>query len=365
MAEQIDTTDIQYQKPDTIDSPIYVKPNAYDDDDRNESAVHHLRIKTVIEVYQGDNKRPVSPDLDDDDDDKEGELVVETMKPNSFDSATPPTVTSSVLSEAPSATTQTTITEELAALSLHTSLTSSSIVSPSPSATSSTTTTSTMESNSSKQALLNSLKAKLKTKDPKDTVVYDVRKHSLVQPHQHDIYFHGTKKLAYRKQQSHSYSWGFQNILYRIEQDDLEEKQAAETRRKAFQKDIVVAWADQERELKNKTNSHLLFVYQMEFEDYKLRWKRPSLLSHDMVCQVSLKDQRKQWRVLAEFDSHGMGYLIHVGRLIIDKAGLALFEDRAQLEANLLITCCTMVDLMREVVEKAVGVGNGGVVGSD
>jgi len=60
-----------------------------------------------------------------------------------------------------------------------------------------------------------------------------------------------------------------------------------------------------------------------------------------------------------------MGYFIHLGELIIDKNALNLVERPDHLEAHIIVTCCTLIDLMREVVEKAVGLNKGGVVGSD
>ncbi|CAO3644798.1 unnamed protein product [Cunninghamella echinulata] len=280
----------------------------------------------------------------------------------------------------------------------------------------------------------------LKRRSSKDVVSYDIRKHALTQPHHHDIYLGGTKELIYRKRQPHSYSWGFQNILYQAKMDQDYQNAAdrytkygmkiAEARRRAFQKDITIEWGldemnhsnsnsnndgkgggggeEEEEEYKvddddddmrsqesqdilkprcrkflNVNNSHLLFIYTTQYDtQYCLRWKRPSLVSHDMTCEIrkleqeddSLEDEvkkkkkdkkKKNWQLLAEFDSHGMGYLIHIGRLTIDKRGLSLVERPDHLESHLLITCCTLVDLMREVVQKAVGLSSGGVASSN
>ncbi|KAG1450596.1 hypothetical protein G6F56_008306 [Rhizopus delemar] len=326
-----DTIDgIPTQKPDTIDKNKYDKPNAYEEEEEQK---HYPLPPEVLEdlIIRSDFVDGKRPDVKTSDE---------------------PSVTSSLLSHISPSTTSL-------------STTGFPVLSPSISSVSSTTSSSSATS-SSRLALLEVLKKK----PMEDMIRYELRKLSLTRPEQHDIYFYGTKVKAYKKIQPHSYSWGFQNTLYRVFND--EELKVAETRRRAFKKDITVEWGefgvdDESAELTspllNVTKSHLLFTYETEFEGYRLRWKRVSLLSHDMVCEV--KNQKEKWHVIAEFDSHRMGYLIHLGKLIIDKNALNLVEKPNDFEAHIVVVCCTLIDLMREVVEKAVGINKGGIVGSD
>ncbi|KAI8330970.1 hypothetical protein BC941DRAFT_496536 [Chlamydoabsidia padenii] len=198
-----------------------------------------------------------------------------------------------------------------------------------------------------------------------DIIKYDLCKPSLSQPQHHDIYQSDTKQLAFKKRQTHSYSWGFCNLLYRVMDND-QGIQVAEARRKAFQKHITVEWGDDDDDnerdhelLVNTNHTRLLFVFKTRFgNDYTIRWKRPSLASHDLVCDIR---RWGQWQRLAEFDSHLMGYLVHVGQLTVDKQILSWVDYPDHLEAHLLITCSTLVDLMRELVQKAIGLSHGGV----
>lgn len=400
-----DTTDttsgghVHLQKPDTIDAPVYVKPNAYDDDTDTDidppcPSSPSTPIETVVRLGIGHNKRPVSPIKERQDplaalppgqtpnekdepsrDDRsstststssnDGNSISSSRRSSGSNFSSNGRVPESILSEPPSATTQTTMNEELSqcmstlSFKTNSTYTPSLAGGPSPS-------TSTGSQGSRILSSLHCPKSK-KKKRREEMLVFELRKHTLVKPHLHDIYEYGTKRLVYRKEQPHSYSWGFQNTLYR------DTCQVAEAHRRAFQKDIVIQVGDTEQKMVNKTNSHLLFMYQSTFDGFRIAWKRPSLLSHDMVITVVKQDDSDDLgaavppppRVLAEFDSHGMGYLVHLGRLAIDRAILSEFDDPKRAEVYLLMTCCTLVDLMREVVEKAVGLGDGGVAGSD
>ncbi|KAI8384611.1 uncharacterized protein BYT42DRAFT_492517 [Radiomyces spectabilis] len=344
--------DTQVQKPDTIDTQIYEKPNAYDDDDP--IAANENREEAIAKATNLPSPPPPY-----------------VKHPKEYDALS---FTSSLLSHA-TPTTQTTFTEDVATPSRTSSmsLSSSEVLSPS---TSSMTSASEQTKSSLKSSLLNRLRKRSK----EDMITFEIRKRSLTKPHMHDFYFSGTKMLAYRKMQPHSYSWGFQNILYRTVGSERQDDgtKVAETRRRAFHKDITVEWGDYDapslttHELINKAKSHLLFVYESQVEEYRIRWRRPNLLSHDMICEIKKKQttpapsgERIPWRPIAEFDSHGMGYLIQIGKLVIDRQALSYFQRPDYLEAHLVILCSTFVDLMREVVEKAVGLGNGGVAGSE
>ena len=341
-------------KPDTVDDPIiYDKPNTYDEEE------HHLPQEVIDDLIVRaefiNGKRPPVKTNDDDD-----------VKSSS-------NLTNSLLSHAPSST-----------IGL-----SSTSPPPQVSPSSSTSCSSYTSSATTRLALFQILKSK----PMEELVSYDLRKYSLTRPHEHIISLKGTKTEVYRKVQPHSYSWGFQNILYKTSREKIK---VAEARRRAFNKEITVEWGDfplisseefdeageddddtiqadtenttKANQLHNKTNSHLLFTYETEFEGYQLRWKRGSLLSHDMICEVKFEqeaEKKKKWHVIAEFDSHRMGYFIHLGQLIMDKNALRLVDRPDHFEAHIIVTCSTLIDLMRELVEKAVGLGKGGVVGSD
>ncbi|KAI9312202.1 hypothetical protein BX666DRAFT_1866550 [Dichotomocladium elegans] len=366
MSNYLDTssTEIHLQKPDTIDSPIYAKPNAYDEiiydrpHEKDDATTKTGAIQTVVEVSV-DEEEPVST--------TEGSL-----RSNGSDSET--YITASVLSSSSIAPMATTISDEHGTFSQGHLSYASSLISPSPS-----TSASSLDS-SMQQLILSSLESSKQSwaalKNKEDAIVYDLRKRSITKPQQVDIYLHSTKALVYRKEQSHSYSWGFQNLLYKQRVGGAEEKdentKVAESRRKAFQKDIVVECGGAEYQLMHRNKTHVLFVYETKCEGLWVRWKRPSLLSHDMVCELAPpvqqipgeKHKRRNWKLLAYFDSKRMGYFVDIGKLHIDHIALQLFEDQASMEAHMVVTCCTLIDLMREVVEKAVGLGEGGVAGS-
>lgn len=403
-------------KPDAVDTPVFEKPNAYEDLEANGEQVDDLALG--IQATQLD---PDKPALDDDGEEPFLTTIVryKTRKAKMAPASTPPpslpaTWSSSTLLSHVSSTTSTTNTV-FADEDLHQRrrpLSSSSMDPISPSLSTTSTTDSLNSTTSSKQLLLDSLKRRPMAEVAK----YDLRKHALTQPHHHDIYIGGTKHLLFRKRQPHSYSWGFQNILYRVDQDSVRYgTKVAEARRRAFQKQITVEWgmddnrntaedddddddnsqvykgtdgregddddddteATRSSQLFNTNNTRLLFVYTTVFDhDYCIRWKRPSL-SHDMVCEIRLLEEdedkvdttkrsskhkhKKKWQILAEFNSNLMGYLVHIGQLSVDKRVLALVDRPDHLEAHLLITCSTLVDLMREVVQKAVGLSDGGV----
>ncbi|KAG2201183.1 hypothetical protein INT47_012994 [Mucor saturninus] len=354
-----DIPPILTHKPDTKDEgePVFDKPNTYEERVR---LPQEVLDDLIVRAEFVDGKRPAIKTNEDDEEESGGSLL-----------------TSHLLSHIPSSTTGLTSSPPPAALS--------------PSASSVSSNSSNMSSATTRLALLKILK----TKPMEDLITFDLRKYSLSRPHEHEVYLQGTKDQKYKKIQPHSYSWGFQNILYKTSTEKIK---VAEARRRAFKKEITVEWGDfpllsteefndeeddvedddpitaatenttKSNQLHNKTNSHLLFTYETEFEGFQIRWKRASLLSHDMVCEVKCEqpqEQKKKWHVIAEFDSHRMGYFVHLGELIIDRNALKLVDRPDHFEAHIVVTCCTLIDLMREVVEKAVGLSKGGVVGSD
>ncbi|KAI9488642.1 hypothetical protein BDB00DRAFT_772080 [Zychaea mexicana] len=347
MTDTTSTTSEHFQKPDTIDSPpIYNKPNAYDEQEIVYDRPHEKdeqpsesgeAIETVVQLAVGHNKRPVSPIQDNEP--GQGKETIPKADDNVVHNSKNDSATSILSSNSDASS----------------------------------------DSSSSRDSTSSDVFVTTKKGSNNNMLMYELRKHALGKPHMHDIYPYGSKTVAFRKVQPHSYSWGFQNILYRAAADGKEsnaeeDAKLAETRRRAFQKDIIIECGTEQQELVNKTKSHLMFSYETIYQGFWLRWRRPSLLSHDMTCEVAPYEgplpaegqprRRRNWKLLAEFDSHRMGYLIHLGRLAIDQTAVALFEDPELIEAHLLISCCTLVDLMREVVEKAVGLGEGGVAGS-
>jgi hypothetical protein len=226
-----------------------------------------------------------------------------------------------------------------------------------------------------KQYTESSMKSSTVRMDTIDSTVLVIKKHSFLKPQHHEIFLGEgeTKQICYRKIQPHSYNWGFQNTLYRIPLGKKMERgtAVAETKRAAYQNQMVIAWdeaigdskaKDKCTEFKNVTVTPLLFVYEMEYKTRRLRWTRPSLLTHNMACEVI--DGPK--KLIASFDSHGMGYLTNIGKLKLHNATMADVggDSTEELEALLVISCCTLIDLLREVVEKAVGYRDGGVAGS-
>ncbi|CAO3623645.1 unnamed protein product [Mucor hiemalis] len=360
-----DIPSIHTYKPDSKDEPIviYDKPNTYEEEEQDSQRLPQEVIDDLVVRAEFIN---------------DGKSISSSTSSSTTAAALGAKLTSTLLSHVPSSTT-----------GLTSSPPSKLGISPSSSSSCSSFTSSA----TSRLALFQILKSK----PMEDLVSYDLRKYSLTRPHEHIVCLKGTKKQAFHKVQPHSYSWGFQNILYKTTTTSNEKIKIAEARRRAFNKEITIEWGDfpliissseafeeeedeedtikaetenttKSNQLHNKNNSHLLFTYETEFEGYKLRWKRGSLLSHDMVCEVKFEqeaEKKRKWHVIAEFDSHRMGYLIHLGELIIDKNALRLVDRPDHFEAHIIITCSTLIDLMRELVEKAVGLGKGGVVGSD
>ncbi|KAI8334034.1 hypothetical protein BD560DRAFT_440797 [Blakeslea trispora] len=167
------------------------------------------------------------------------------------------------------------------------------------------------------------------------------------------------------------------------------------------------------QELIKSSRSNVLFEYESWFHGSRMRWKRPSLLSYDFTCEIKLtkpekrkelkelllcqkdsptkktKQKRKgvknmdtaqsegfidsdsdndeddhdnhthktcrRWKLIAEFNSSNMAYLSkELGTFSIDLDILNQVEkDRCDLlEANLIMTCCTLIDLIRDLMGK-------------
>lgn len=264
-----------------------------------------------------------------------------------------------------------------------------------------------------------------KKKTNNNVIVYNFKKAGVFKPNQHNIYLHiehpddGDEEdvLAYRKIQPGS-SWGFHSMLY-CNRNDGQGIKVAEARRRAFQKTITIESADYEdtlvdditqthipnnklrapatnniycQELVKRSQSNILFEYETWFHGSRMRWTRPSLLSHDFTCEIKLTKPEKKlqqykksaavrdegfidsdsdsdeddhdhhshrtcrrWKLIAEFDSHNLNFLNQdLGTLSIDLDILNQVEkERCDLlEANIVMTCSTLIDLIREIMGK-------------
>lgn len=274
-----------------------------------------------------------------------------------------------------------------------------------------------------------------KTKN--NVIVYNFKKANILKPNQHHIYLHidhedeqdDEEVMVYRKIQPYS-SWGLQSMLY-CNQNDGQGIKVAEARRGAFQKHISIESADYQdslidnitqsyiptlkaaatnavycQDLVKRSQSNILFEYETWFHGSCMRWKRPSLLSHDFTCEIKLTKQEKKqqlqlqllqqkinpskkkkhtkstkddgfidsdsdndeddhdnhshktcrrWKLIAEFHSHKLSYLSKsLGKLSIDLDILNQVEkDRCDLlEANIVMTTCTLIDLIRDIMGK-------------
>ncbi|KAG2204047.1 hypothetical protein INT47_007041 [Mucor saturninus] len=269
---------------------------------------------------------------------------------------------------------------------------------------------------------------KLSTNPNSNVITYSFRKSSTLTPDQHEIFLHidhpdedDEDVMVYRKIQPHSYIWGgLQSMLY-SNRNDGQGIKVAEARRNALKNDIVIEAADYENslieditqpyidnirnipatnnihchKLIKKSQSNILFEYEIWFHGSLMRWRRPSLLSHDFTCEIKLTRQDtklfhqknrgrfhaakddgfidsdsddddddhdshthktcRRWKLVAEFDSHTMSFVNkELGMLSIDLDMLNQVEKENcnLLEANIVMTCCTLIDLIRSIMGK-------------
>lgn len=253
-----------------------------------------------------------------------------------------------------------------------------------------------------------------------NVIVYNFKKASVFKPNQHHIYLHIEHEedeedvLAYRKIQPGSSFGGLHSILY-SNRNDGQGIKVAEARRRAFQKNITIESGDYEdtlvdditqtyipnsklrapatqnmycQDLVKRSQSNILFEYETWFHGSRMRWTRPSLLSHDFTCEIKLtkvhhhqvrggrRDEGfidsdsdddeddhdhhshrtcRRWKLVAEFDSHNLNFLNqNLGTLSIDLDILNQVESERcdLLEANIVMTCSTLIDLIREIMGK-------------
>ncbi|KAI8095223.1 hypothetical protein BDF21DRAFT_405434 [Thamnidium elegans] len=438
------TRNVFFQKPDAIDTPKYEKPNAYDEDpptiapSRNGSRSSKMTVDSFTSRYFKRREPTIISSLAN----NEGfaEVVSPPISPvkkeltacyhSQIDFAN---ITAFILSQ-PTLTTQTNFGHH------HEDENNSYYTPSSParslSETLTTTSPNALVSNDSGivSSFLQQKKSTIKSKTSlKNNIVYNFKKASIDKPNQHHIFLHidhpdeeDEEVMVYRKIQPFSYTWGFQSMLY-SNRNDGQGIKIAEARRRAFQKDIVIESADYKNSeidditqpyiynLKNihatsnihsqdlikRSQSNVLFEYEVWFHGSRMRWKRPSLLSPDFTCEIKLTRQEtkllqqkkapkkkkknnslrtkieeevfidsdsdndeddhdnhthkncRRWKLLAEFDSDTMNYLSkEYGKLSIDLDILNQVEkDRCDLlEANIVMTCCTLIDLIRDIM---------------
>ncbi|KAI8970264.1 hypothetical protein BDF20DRAFT_890187, partial [Mycotypha africana] len=396
------TDDTYMNKPDTKDdlSTVYDKPNEYDVDEHKQTLPQEVLDDLIVRPQFINGKRPdIKTNDEDEESGPQSQQSHHSKIPLLLLAQRPATAITGVTIHSMDDINPSTSDDDD---SSHTKEDNASIKGPTSIDITAASTKTPTGHITSKMALLQILK-----KEPMEELLnYDLRKASLTRPFDHDIYFHKSNVLAFKKLQPHSYSWGFQNILYRTclesNHNQLDDKsiKIAEARRRAFQKEITIEWGDfptpatcnasatdlhretsdpivatdsasnktnststltKSSQLENRTKSHLHFVYDMEFEGYCIRWKRVSLLSHDLICELRPKDEnslsnsdngqygtnrtgKKKWRLIAKFDSHRLGYLVFLGTLSINKHVLKLVERPDHLEAHIMITCCTLID---------------------
>jgi hypothetical protein len=167
-------------------------------------------------------------------------------------------------------------------------------------------------------------------------------------------------------------SWGLENTLFKVTSDGNTFK-IAEARRRAFQKQITIdTWIDENKrnsqDLTCTSPSHIIFEYETFYKGARLRWKRPSLLSRDLTCEIKLTKNSppadtyqgfidsdsdddhddhdhhshktcRRWKLLAEFDGRGS----ELGRLSINNE---VKQVDSGLEVSLILTCSTLLDLI-------------------
>ncbi|KAI7889722.1 uncharacterized protein EV154DRAFT_466908 [Mucor mucedo] len=354
------------QKPDTVDNIIYEKPNAYDED------------PPVVITASRHNSRS-------------SKMTVDSYASRYFQRRGPTAIT--CFSTPPPSTTISPVTT-----------TNSNIVS-----------SFFLQQNKRRGPKIRNITTtaphkKLSTNPNSNVITYSFRKSSTLTPDQHEIFLHidhpdedDEDVMVYRKIQPHSYIWGgLQSMLY-SNRNDGQGIKVAEARRNALKNDIVIEAADYENTTNNihchklikKSQSNILFEYEIWFHGSLMRWRRPSLLSHDFTCEIKLTRQEtklfhqknrgrfhaakddgfidsdsddddddhdshthktcRRWKLVAEFDSHTMSFVNkELGMLSIDLDMLNQVEKENcnLLEANIVMTCCTLIDLIRSIMGK-------------
>lgn len=182
-----------------------------------------------------------------------------------------------------------------------------------------------------------------------------------------DIY-DNNKQIIYRKASSRSWTNHDNTLL-----DAQRGNKLARVRRKAFEEHILIELRDQPSEYLIKTsNANILFEYETYFYGSCIRWKRLSLLSNDITCEIKMVSKStvkkddfiesdseneedadhdhhnhkscRKWKLLAEYTDDVD--CLAIQRQVLNKVGSR--DKRDLLKINLIITCCTLMDLIRK-----------------
>ncbi|KAI8381197.1 uncharacterized protein BYT42DRAFT_565645 [Radiomyces spectabilis] len=185
----------------------------------------------------------------------------------------------------------------------------------------------------------------------------EFRKYALGKPHLQDGYKNDT--FASCKKPSHSYAARFQDGLRRIFSQCSTDK-ITEARWHAYQKQIMVGCCNKipyEHKSQQQPRLHRLFVFdQTGVREHRLRWRRPSLLSHDRICEVATEGS--EWKTVLENDDQAMDGLIRIGTLAIHNESDSDSGQPQVLQADLLLPHYTLLHLMKDVAERAISITN-------
>lgn len=310
-----------FQKPNAVDTPRYEKPNAYDEEDMAVTASRHGSRSSRMTTDSYSSRYFSYPTQE----------TPNTSPPSSPKTTFQHVMTNSILKQS-SPTTQTSFTE----LEIN-----------------------KQEEQRQKSATLRHQRSMMLLRE-QEMLRYYILRHR-------DIY-NSDRELVYRKLSSRSWTYQ-QNTLVDVAKGN---KKIAYVKRKTFNKDYITIELEGESEpeyliKKQFTTNTLLFEYETYFYGSKLRWKRPSLLSNDFTCEIKVilnlnkakedyidsdSDEDtdhdyhshkncRRWKLLAEYSEE----CLTIQRHVLSQIG---GDKRDLLEVNLIITCCTLMDVIRK-----------------
>ncbi|CAO3677351.1 unnamed protein product [Rhizopus stolonifer] len=307
-----------YQKPNAVETPRYEKPNAYDEE-----------TMVVTASRQGSRSSRMTSDS------YSSRYFSQGTTPNTSPPSSPKpsfhTITPSILSK--------TVT--------------SSILSQS-------TPTTQMSFSQLEEAVNPNATIRRKRSMIVDVLQYFISQYK-------DIY-DCDRELVYRKVSSRSWT-SHQNTLIDARNNN---KKLAYVRRKAFKDQVTVEPKGGQGEYLIKTSQNsVLFEYETFFYGSFMRWKRQSLLSNDFTCEIKVvsnsnakKDDFidsdseneedddhdhhnhktcRRWKLLVEYTDDVE--CITIQRQVLNQVG---GDKRDLLENTLIITCCTLIDMIRK-----------------
>ncbi|EIE77074.1 hypothetical protein G6F46_005642 [Rhizopus delemar] len=201
-----------------------------------------------------------------------------------------------------------------------------------------------------------------KTIRRKRSMIVDVLQYFISQKEIYDC----DHQLIYRKSTSRSWTSHQMTLM------DANKTKLAVVRRKAFNKDqmtIEVKEGETEYLVKSSQTS-VLFEYETFFYGYFMRWKRPSLLSNDFTCEIKVVnsttnnkkddfiDSDSEGEEDADHDHHNhktcrrwkllLEYTDDVDCITIQRQVLNQMDKHDLLKLNLIVTCCTLIDMIKK-----------------